>query len=72
MPFPPTAGVVGCPHTLTLEPRNWHVAEIGFAEWTQNGLLRQPRFVGLRTDKHPREIRRERPLVSVEKLTEKG
>ena len=53
-----------------VQPR--HVAEIGFAEWTQNGLLRQPRFVGLRTDKHPREIRRERPLVSAEKLTEKG
>jgi len=40
------------------------VAEIAFGEWTQNGLLRQPRFEGLRTDKHPREIRRERPVVS--------
>jgi len=37
------------------------VAEIAFAEWTQNGLLRQPRFEGLRTDKAPREVRRERP-----------
>lgn len=37
------------------------VAEIGFAEWTQNDLLRQPRFEGLRTDKPPKEIRRERP-----------
>jgi bifunctional non-homologous end joining protein LigD len=37
------------------------VAEIGFAEWTQNGLLRQPRFEGLRTDKDPRDCRRERP-----------
>jgi bifunctional non-homologous end joining protein LigD len=26
------------------------VAEIAFAEWTQNGLLRQPRFEGLRPD----------------------
>jgi DNA ligase D-like protein (predicted ligase) len=49
-----------------------YVAEIGFAEWTQNGLLRQPRFVGLRTDKHPREIRRERPVLSAQKLIEKG
>jgi DNA ligase D-like protein (predicted ligase) len=37
------------------------VAEIAFHEWTQNGLLRQPRFEGLRTDKKPRECRRERP-----------
>jgi bifunctional non-homologous end joining protein LigD len=36
-------------------------AEIAFAEWTQNGLLRQPRFEGLRTDKDPRDCRRERP-----------
>jgi DNA ligase D-like protein (predicted ligase) len=37
------------------------VAEIAFGEWTQNGMLRQPRFAGLRTDKSPRECRRERP-----------
>jgi bifunctional non-homologous end joining protein LigD len=48
------------------------VAEIGFAEWTQNGLLRQPRYEGLRTDKHPREIRRERAVVSGETLPKKG
>jgi bifunctional non-homologous end joining protein LigD len=39
------------------------VAEIAFAEWTQNNLLRQPRFEGLRTDKKPEECRRERPAV---------
>jgi DNA ligase D-like protein (predicted ligase) len=37
------------------------VAEIAFSEWTQNGLLRQPRFEGLRPDKKPKECRRERP-----------
>jgi bifunctional non-homologous end joining protein LigD len=37
------------------------VAEIAFGEWTQHGLLRQPRFEGLRPDKAPRECRRERP-----------
>jgi bifunctional non-homologous end joining protein LigD len=37
------------------------VAEIAFGEWTQNGMLRQPRFEGLRPDKRPKECRRERP-----------
>src|SRR5256885_9718468 len=37
------------------------VAEIAFGEWTQNGLLRQPRFEGLRPDKKPCECKRERP-----------
>ena len=42
-----------------LEPRL--VAEIKFAEWTQEGLLRQASFKGLRTDKAPGDIRREKP-----------
>ena len=37
------------------------VAEIAFAEWTHHGKLRQPRFVGLRFDKRPQEVRHERP-----------
>jgi ATP-dependent DNA ligase len=41
------------------------VAEIAFGEWTQNGMLRQPRFEGLRTDKTPRECRRERPRTGI-------
>jgi bifunctional non-homologous end joining protein LigD len=35
------------------------VAQIGFSEWTSAGLLRHPRFLGLREDKSPREVRRE-------------
>jgi DNA ligase D-like protein (predicted ligase) len=37
------------------------VAQIGFAEWTNDGRLRQPRFLGLRDDKRPAEVIRERP-----------
>ena len=46
-------------HVHWVKPRL--VAEIAFAEWTQNGRLRMPRFEGLRTDKAPKECRRERP-----------
>ncbi|HEU5305195.1 MAG TPA: non-homologous end-joining DNA ligase [Gemmatimonadales bacterium] len=35
------------------------VAEIGFSEWTTAGLLRHPRFIGLRDDKPATEVRRE-------------
>ena len=35
------------------------VAEVKFAEWTEDNLLRQASFKGLRTDKNPREIVRE-------------
>jgi len=35
------------------------VAEIRFAEWTKDNQLRQASFKGLRTDKNPRDIRRE-------------
>jgi bifunctional non-homologous end joining protein LigD len=50
---PPRAGV----HWA--EPRL--VAQIEFAEWTTDGLLRQPRFEGLRDDKDPSEVVRETP-----------
>jgi bifunctional non-homologous end joining protein LigD len=36
------------------------VAQIAFAEWTAAGKLRQPRFLGLRTDKRPEEVIREK------------
>jgi ATP-dependent DNA ligase len=37
------------------------VAQIGFAEWTDDGQLRQPRFEGLRDDKDPADVVRESP-----------
>ena len=48
-------------------PRDAHwvepelVAEVGFAEWTRDGKLRQPRYQGLRDDKPAREVVREVP-----------
>jgi bifunctional non-homologous end joining protein LigD len=40
-----------------VEPRL--VAEIGFTEWTRDGRLRHPRFLGLRDDKAAAEVVRE-------------
>ena len=37
------------------------VAQIGFAEWTRDGRLRHPRYLGLRDDKPAREVVREVP-----------
>lgn len=40
-----------------LEPRL--VGQVAFSEWTSDGRLRHPRFVGLRRDKDPSEVKRE-------------
>ncbi|MFO7960279.1 MAG: non-homologous end-joining DNA ligase [Nitriliruptoraceae bacterium] len=37
------------------------VAEVGFTEWTHDGRLRHPRYLGLREDKEPQEVVRETP-----------
>jgi bifunctional non-homologous end joining protein LigD len=37
------------------------VAEVAFTEWTRDGRLRHPRYLGLRDDKAAREVVRERP-----------
>jgi bifunctional non-homologous end joining protein LigD len=37
------------------------VAEVKFAEWTRDGVMRQPVFLGLRDDVDLREVRRELP-----------
>jgi bifunctional non-homologous end joining protein LigD len=47
----------------TLERAHWVkpdlVAEVRFTEWTSDGLLRHPVYLGLRDDKPAREVRRE-------------
>jgi bifunctional non-homologous end joining protein LigD len=42
------------------------VAEIRFSEWTDEGYLRQPVFLGLRDDKAPRDVTRERETAAKE------
>ena len=48
-------------------PRGTHwvkpelVAQIGFTEWTRDGRLRHPRYLGLRDDKPATDVVRERP-----------
>lgn len=37
------------------------VCEMGLSEWTNEGVMRQPRYMGLREDKAPEEVRREIP-----------
>jgi bifunctional non-homologous end joining protein LigD len=45
-------------HVHWVEPKL--VAEIGFTEWTEDNRLRHPRYLGLRMDKKPQEVVRER------------
>ena len=61
-PFtPPPAGRLG---------RNAHwvkpelVCEVVFTEWTTDGKIRHPSFQGLRADKDPKEITREKPVTA--------
>jgi bifunctional non-homologous end joining protein LigD len=57
---PPFADVHPIPRgTHWVEPEL--VAQIGFSEWTRDGRLRHPRYLGLRDDKPAREVVRERP-----------
>jgi bifunctional non-homologous end joining protein LigD len=46
-------------HCHWLEPKL--VCQIKFSEWTRDGKLRHPVFLGLREDKAPREVIRETP-----------
>ena len=51
----------------TNEPAHWVrpsvVVEVKFIEWTEDGRLRQPIFIGVRDDKPARDVRREAESV---------
>ena len=52
------------------------VVEMSFSEWTADGRMRHPAFEGVRTDKKPTDIRREKPkkpkAIAKEEGTMKG
>jgi bifunctional non-homologous end joining protein LigD len=59
-PDPPFADVHPIPRgTHWIEPKL--VGQFAFSEWTRDGRLRHPRFLGLRNDKRPADVIRERP-----------
>jgi bifunctional non-homologous end joining protein LigD len=59
-PDPPLTGP-GLPRQARwVEPRL--VAQIAFGEWTRDGKLRHPRYLGLREDKPAAEVVREQPV----------
>ena len=45
----------------------WHwmkptlVIQVAFQDWTQDGILRQPRYLGMRVDRDPKTVVREEP-----------
>ncbi len=56
-PFAGDDRIPGVRSATWIEPEL--VAQVGFTEWTSDGKLRHPRFLGLRDDKPAREVVRE-------------
>jgi bifunctional non-homologous end joining protein LigD len=50
----------------------WHwmkpklVIQVAFQDWTQDGILRQPRYLGMRADRDPKTVVRETPAHTEE------
>ena len=60
-PTSPFTRAVGLPRTRVHWVRPEVVVQVGFMEWTTHGKLRHPRLIGIRDDKHAREVTREAP-----------
>lgn len=68
----------------TNTPVTWvkpkYICEVEFKEWTSDGIMRQPVFIGLRSDKLPKEVKKEKAIStkeismasSKEKISSKG
>jgi len=56
---PPFTTPKGLPRLRAHWVRPELIVQVGFIEWTVHGKLRHPRFLGIRTDKSPREVVRE-------------
>ncbi|HEU4527249.1 MAG TPA: non-homologous end-joining DNA ligase [Actinomycetota bacterium] len=59
-PAPPVADAKGLSRKGVHWVRPELVAQVGFGEWTPDGKLRHPRYLGLRDDKRPDQVVRER------------
>ena len=59
MPFDIKPEAKGLNEARWCEPK--FVGEVAFTEWTSDGSIRHPSFQGLREDKKPQQVRRERP-----------
>jgi bifunctional non-homologous end joining protein LigD len=60
-PDPPVVNTLGIARTGVHWVRPELVVQVGFGEWTEDGKLRHPRYLGLRDDKEPGQVVRERP-----------
>jgi bifunctional non-homologous end joining protein LigD len=58
---PPFTRSVGLPRIRAHWVRPEIVVQVAFIEWTVNGKLRHSRLLGLRTDKSPHDVVREKP-----------
>jgi bifunctional non-homologous end joining protein LigD len=56
---PPVPGAVNGGSAHWIKPKL--IAQLAFTEWTRDGKLRHPRFIGIRRDKSPRQVVRELP-----------